>query len=233
MDAQPRLRRERRALRRAVATRLRESVAPRARRHRSSTRSSSSAACPRAHRALERASASTGSRGCGRRRRLFAGCAQRTGLELPELLVLVARELRLDIELAANETAHGRRGQPRRPDRCAVRLPRDRRDRRRSAASSPGCGRRRSARGPHPASRGSGARHRAGAHHPRREGPRMGRWSPCPRWVDDELPARARRRLRRLARVRSLPVERPRRRAPSCRGSTSTASTRARRSRTR
>lgn len=58
---------------------------------------------PTTHRALEGFSAE----GLTRLRSaaaLFDRLRARTGLELPELLVLVARELHLDIELAANET---------------------------------------------------------------------------------------------------------------------------------
>ena len=58
---------------------------------------------PETHRALEGFSPE----GLARMRdaaALFARLRSRTGLELPELIVLVAHELRLDLELAANET---------------------------------------------------------------------------------------------------------------------------------
>ena len=162
--------------------------------------------------------------------RLFAALRQRTGFELPDLVVHVARELRLDIEVAANEL---RTAGPANIDALLDAL-----SGYLAVAESASLG-------------GFLAWLREAEIRedltPRPEDPQPGtvqvltihgakglEWDAVavPRWVDDELPAKPLEGLGRLARVRSLPLAGPRRRRRAAPVRVDRRSTRARRSRT-
>ena len=166
------------------------------------------------------ASARPGSPGCATRARCSQRLRRRTGLDLRDFVAFIVQELRLDIEVAANESRFARAGADSR--RSSTRSTATSRSTppRASTDSSPGSARRSSARTSRRARR---TRSRARCRCSRSTAPRgsSGTRSPC-RGSWSTSSRRGRRGQPRLAHVRRAAVAVPRRRgrpARSCSGS--------------